>query len=63
MYLGPLTYTDKDGKTIVFGIVSGPGNNERETAGKSTAAFSRVSYPAILDWIKSTMESAEDNNN
>ena len=54
MYLGPLTYTDKDGKTTVFGIVSGPGG---DNDGKSTAAFSRVSYPGILHWIKRTMES------
>ena len=63
MYLGPLTYTDKDGKTTVFGIVSGAGNWEKELMGKSTIGFSRVSYPEILDWIKSTMESAEANNN
>ena len=63
MYLGPLTYTDKDGKTTVFGIVSGAGNKEKVTWGKSTVAFSRVSYPAIIDWIKSTMESAQANNN
>ena len=54
MCLGPLTYTDKDGKTTVFGIVSGPGG---DNDGKSTAAFSRVSYPGILHWIKRTMES------
>ena len=63
MYLGPLTYTNKDGKTTVFGIVSGPGNKEKVTWGKSTAAFSRVSYPGILDWIKSTMETATTDNN
>ena len=63
MYLGPLTYTDKDGKTTVFGIVSRPGNKEKVTHGKSTAAFSRVSYPGILDWIKSTMESSAANDN
>ena len=55
MYLGPLTYTDKDGKTTVFGIVSGPGHIDD---GQSTAAFTRVSYPGILNWIKSTMESS-----
>ena len=63
MYLGPLTYTDKDGKTTVFGIVSGAGNWEEELMGKSTTAFSRVSYPGIFDWIKRTMESAAANNN
>jgi len=52
---GPLTYTDKDGKTTVFGIVSGPGGWKNH--GKSTAAFTRVSYPGILHWIKRTMES------
>ena len=55
MYLGPLTYTDKDGKTTVFGIVSGPGG--WKNPGKSTTAFTRVSYPGILHWIKRTMES------
>jgi len=60
---GPLTYTDKDGKTTVFGIVSGAGNWEKELMGKSTIGFSRVSYPEILDWIKSTMEGAAANNN
>ena len=63
MYLGPLTYTDKDGKTTVFGIVSGPGRFLEKEEGKSTTAFTRVSYPEILDWIKSTMESTAANDN
>ena len=63
MYLGPLTYTDYDGKTTVFGIVSGAGNKVEGTWRKGTVAFSRVSYPGILDWIKSTMESADADNN
>ena len=42
--------------TTVFGIVSGPGMYEEETAGKSTAAFARVSYPDILDWIVRSMD-------
>ena len=57
MCLGPLTYTDKDGKTTVFGIVSGPGDIALDD-GQSTASFTRVAYPGILNWIKSTMESA-----
>jgi len=57
---GQLTYTDKDGKTTVFGVISGPGGS---TDGKLTAAFSRISYPGILNWIKSTMESAAANDN
>jgi len=60
---GPLTYTDNYGKTTIFGIVSGNGAKEGEMAGKSATAFSRVSYPGVLDWIKSTMESAAANNN
>ena len=63
MYLGPLTYTDNYGKTTVFGIVSGHGMKEDELMGKSTTAFTRVSYPGILDWIKSTMETATADNN
>ena len=52
MHLGPLTYTDTEGKSTTFGIVSGPGNNN-----KTTAIFVRVSNPVILDWIKEGIKS------
>jgi len=46
---GPLTYTNKSGKTTVFGIVSRAGN--RHERPMTTAAFTRVSHPKVLNWI------------
>ena len=59
IYLGPLTYTDTDGKTTTFGIVSGPGNVTNLPI-STTATFVRLSNPDILDWIKDGIKS---NNN
>ena len=47
--LGPLTYTNKSGKTTVFGIVSRAGN--RHERPMTTSAFTRVSHPKVLNWI------------
>ena len=51
IYLGPLTYTDTEGKTTTFGIVSGIGNITNRPI-STTAIFVRLSNPDILDWIK-----------
>ena len=59
IYLGPLTYTDTDGKTTTFGIVSGPGNITNLPI-STTATFVRVSSPDILDWIKEGIKSNSD---
>ena len=59
IYLGPLTYTDTEGKTTTFGIVSGPGNMTNLPT-STTATFVRLSNPDILDWIK---EDIKFNNN
>ena len=50
-HAGPLTYTDNDGKTTVYGVVSGAGSLTKNKC-KSVALFSRVSHPKILKWIK-----------
>jgi len=46
---GPLTYTNKSGKTTIFGIVSDAGNHHNRPM--TTAAFTRVSHPKVLNWI------------
>ena len=53
--LGPLTFSDDSGERTIFGIVSGPGMTHLRPM--TTAAFTRVSHPKILDWIKNTMNS------
>ena len=47
--LGPLTHTDKDGHTTLYGVVSGQGS---DPDCKSTGIFARVSEPNVLKWIK-----------
>ena len=59
IHLGPLTYTDTEGKTTTFGIVSGPGNISNLPV-STTAVFVRLSNPDILDWI---WEGIKSNNN
>ena len=59
IYLEPLTYTDTEGKTTTFGIVSGPGNISNLPI-STTAVFVRLSNPDILDWI---WEGIKSNNN
>jgi len=56
---GPLTYTDKLGKTTVFGIASALAGGGPDVG--PPLGFSRVSYPQILDWIKNTMEKYYNN--
>ena len=53
--LGPLTFSDDSGERTIFGIVTGPGMTHARPM--TTAAFTRVSHPKILDWIKNTMNS------
>ena len=59
IHSGPLTYTDTEGKTTTFGIVSGPGNITNLPV-STTAIFARVSNPDILDWIKERIKSNND---
>lgn len=54
---GPLTYTNKSGKTTVFGIVSDSGN--RNNRPMTTAGFTRVSHPKVLNWILSKLDLTE----
>ena len=60
IYLGPLTYTDTEGKTTTFGIAAGPGNNLTGSYIFEAAIFTRLSNPEYLDWIK---EGIKSNNN
>ena len=62
IHLGPLTYTNNEGKTTVFGIVSSDGNLRypNGTIRPSTLGpdlYVRVSYPDILKWIKEGIKS------
>ena len=58
IFSGPLTYTDKRGKTTVFGIVSGPGRIPApDNLGLGPKAYVRVSNPEILNWIKEEIRS------
>ena len=59
IHVGPLTYTDTEGKSTTFGIVSGPGNITNLPI-STTATFVRVSNPDILDWIKEGIKSNSD---
>ena len=56
IYLGPLTYTDTEGTTTTFGIVSGP-RNIKNLPISTTAILVRVSNPDYLDWIKEGIKS------
>merc|ERR1712212_180662 len=51
---GPLTHTDENGKTTLFGVVSGAGSMEHDCNG--TEVFSRVSNPNVLNWIKTNLD-------
>ena len=54
---GPLTHTDENGKTTLFGVVQGPGDFPECL---STGIFMRVSNPNVLNWInKHIQENAE----
>ena len=52
--LGPLVFTDENGKTTLHGVVSAAGNKGPECL--STAFFVRVADPTILKWIKNKMD-------
>ena len=49
--LGPLTYTDEQGKTTLFGVVSGMGTIGGDNC-KTRGLFSRVAEPRVLKWIR-----------
>ena len=54
---GPLTHTDENGKTTLYGVVSRQGDHPNC---KSTGLFMRVSNPNVLNWInKHIQENAE----
>ena len=53
-----MTYTSKDGKTTLYGVVHGQGTNE-EDCGKSSLLI-RVSAPEILSWIKMKIKEYEN---
>ena len=46
---GPLTYTDENGTTTLYGVIFGPGD---EPQYMSTGIMSRVSNENALKWIK-----------
>ena len=46
---GPLTYTDENGTTTLYGVVFGPGDKPQCM---STGIMSRVSNKKALEWIK-----------
>ena len=46
---GPLTYTDENGTTTLYGVVFGPGDKPNCM---STGIMSRVSNKKALEWIK-----------
>ena len=46
---GPLTHTDENGKTTLYGVVEGPGQIPGNC--NTTGVFSRVSNPNVLEWI------------
>ena len=48
---GPLTHTDKNGRTTLYGVVQGPGWNDKAWDCKYSESFSRVSNPDVLKWI------------
>ena len=47
-------FTDKKGKTTLYGVVHAGGNKGPECL--STALFVRVADPSILKWIKNKMD-------
>ena len=48
---GPLTHTDYDGKTTIYGVVSGSGSCEMKDNCLKNGLYGRVSDPRILKWI------------
>ena len=61
-FLGPLTYTDKDGKTTLYGVVSGLGTIPPHDDCLTNGIYGRVSNPGILDWIKHYIKEYENIN-
>ena len=50
---GPLTYTDENGKTTLYGVIQGPGlKPDSYLRCESKAVFSRVTHPKVLKWIE-----------
>ena len=50
---GPLTHTDENGKTTLYGVVQGQGDHPNC---KSTGVFMRVSNPNVLNWINKVIQ-------
>merc|ERR1712055_340986 len=53
---GPLTHTNENGKTTLFGVVEGPGYDQLKFDCNRTEVFSRVSHPNVLNWIKTNLD-------
>merc|ERR1712212_43623 len=51
---GPLTHTDENGKTTLFGVVQGAGDWQFDC--NRTEVFSRVSNPNVLNWIEAILD-------
>ena len=52
---GPLTYTNKDGTTTVYGVVCAPGGFDGN-GDRTGEIYVRVAQPNLLRWIKDTMK-------
>ena len=57
-FVGPVTYTNAKGETVLYGIVSGAGVSEnfKENLCASAILTGRVAEPGILKWIKRNIE-------
>ena len=53
--LGPLTYTS-EGKTTIYGVVSGPGVAGMQGYCISPSTYFRVNTPDALQWIKTFLK-------
>lgn len=51
---GPMTFTSEDGKTTLYGVVSGPGDMVNPIC-ETTGLMVRVSEPGLLNWIKAAI--------
>ena len=56
MILGPLTYTNEEGKTTIYGIDSGQGAPEDSLKEETREIYSRVAESSALEWIQDNMK-------
>ena len=49
-----MTFTSEDGKTTLYGVVSGPGDMVNPIC-ETTGLMVRVSEPGLLNWIKAAI--------